>query len=190
VGRCLFVGRLELKGVPENANPASPNANDPAPHHKEQAPWVWGARPPNKSAEHTQSALYADMRPQVVLTGRYYNPNHQISELEALLSKLPDPSQPLRAARSRRVPGTPKRLEASEVQALIAGYQSGATVYQLGERFGIDRRTVSEILHREGVPMRRRGLSSNQVDEAVRLYEEGWSLARIGGRMGVDRRLY
>lgn len=49
-------------------------------------------------------------------------------------------------------------------------YQAGATVYQLGERFGIDRRTVSVILHRHDVPMRRRGLSPHEVDEAVQLY--------------------
>jgi hypothetical protein len=56
----------------------------------------------------------------------------------------------------------------------------------LGDQFGINRRTVSIILHRNGVEMRRRGLSLEQVDEAVRLYEAGWSLARIGERMGVD----
>jgi DNA-binding CsgD family transcriptional regulator len=59
------------------------------------------------------------------------------------------------------------------------------TVYQLGDRFGIDRRTVSQILHRHGVPMRRRGLSPEQIDEAVQLYDGGWSLAWIGERMGV-----
>ena len=33
-------------------------------------------------------------------------------------------------------------FEAREGQELIAGYEAGALVYQLGERFGIDRRTV------------------------------------------------
>ena len=60
------------------------------------------------------------------------------------------------------------------------------TVYQLGDRFGIDRRTVSQILHRHGVPMRRRGLSPEQIDEAVQLYDGGWSLAWIGERLGVN----
>jgi len=68
----------------------------------------------------------------------------------------------------------------------MAGYQAGVTVYQLGDQFGIDRRTVSGILHRHGVPMRRRGFSPGQIDEAVRLYQGGWSLARIGERMGID----
>ncbi|MGH3850924.1 MAG: hypothetical protein ACRDRT_14695, partial [Pseudonocardiaceae bacterium] len=38
----------------------------------------------------------------------------------------------------------------------IHGYTSGATTDELGTRFGIDRRTVSAILHRHGVQMRRR----------------------------------
>jgi hypothetical protein len=59
-------------------------------------------------------------------------------------------------------------------------------VYQLGGQFAIDRRTVSEILRREGVAMRWRGLDAEQVDEAVQLYRDGWSLARIGGRMSTD----
>lgn len=71
------------------------------------------------------------------------------------------------------------------MQQLIEGYQAGATVYELGDQFGIERRTVSAILHRHGVPMRRRGLSGEQIDDAVRLYNQGWSLARIGARMDV-----
>lgn len=71
------------------------------------------------------------------------------------------------------------------MQQLIEGYKSGATVYELGDQFGIERRTVSAILHRHGVPMRRRGLSEEQIDDAVRLYNQRWSLARIGDRMGV-----
>lgn len=54
-------------------------------------------------------------------------------------------------------------------------------MYELGDRFGIERRTVSNILHRHGVPMRRRGLSPEQVDDAIHLYNLSWSLARVGG---------
>jgi hypothetical protein len=84
------------------------------------------------------------------------------------------------------MPRTARQLESHQVQELIAGYQAGATVYELGDRFGIERRTVSQILHRHDVPMRRRGLSFEQVNEAVRLHEGGWSLARVGAQMGVD----
>jgi hypothetical protein len=39
--------------------------------------------------------------------------------------------------------------------------------------FGIERRTLSNILHRHGVPMRRRGLPPDRVDDAIHLYKLG-----------------
>ena len=54
-----------------------------------------------------------------------------------------------------------RQLDADQIQELIAGYQAGATVYELGARFGLERRTVSNILHRHDIPMRRRGLSAD-----------------------------
>ncbi|HEX3784271.1 MAG TPA: hypothetical protein VHX38_31825 [Pseudonocardiaceae bacterium] len=79
-------------------------------------------------------------------------------------------------------------LDVDQEQELIAGYDAGRTVYELGEQFGIDRKTVSRILHRHDVPMRRRGLSPEQVDEAVRLRAEGWSTYKISIKMGTDQR--
>jgi ABC-2 type transport system ATP-binding protein len=92
--------------------------------------------------------------------------------------------QPTPTIRDR--PRRARQLGDEQVQQLIAGYQSGATVYELGDRFGIEQRTVSSILHRHGVPMRRRGLSPDQVDDAIHLYNLGWSLARVGQHLGVD----
>ncbi|MEC3978727.1 helix-turn-helix domain containing protein [Amycolatopsis sp. H20-H5] len=77
------------------------------------------------------------------------------------------------------------RLDDAQTQQLIASYQAGSTVYQLADQFDIERRTVSAILHRHEVPMRRRGLTDNQIDDAKRLYQQGWSLARIGNHMNV-----
>ena len=120
------------------------------------------------------------------LRGRYYNTKTEVRELESLLRKLPSADAPLQASPARRKPGRARQLDDKQVRRLIAGYEDGATVYELGDRYGINRRTVSKVLKRHGVAMRRRGLSPEQVDEAVKLYEAGWSLARIGGQMGVD----
>lgn len=121
----------------------------------------------------------------VDLGGAYYNSKSQVEALEALRRKLPDPTAPAPPPANRPKPGRARRLGADQVLELIAGYKGGETVYQLGVRFGIERRTVSEILHRHQVPMRRRGLSPEQVDEAVHLYKLGWSLARVGQHLGV-----
>ncbi|WP_217697499.1 hypothetical protein [Nocardia donostiensis] len=86
----------------------------------------------------------------------------------------------------RSKPQRARQLDANRVAELITGYQAGATVYELAARFGIERRTVSSILHRHGVPMRRRGLSPGQVDNAIHLYKLGWSLARVGNHLDVN----
>lgn len=119
------------------------------------------------------------------LGGVYYNPKVQFRALEQLREKLPgfDAPEPTTVKRDR--PRRARQLDSDQVQQLIAGYQSGATVHDLGKRFGIERRTVSRILQRNGVPMRRRGLSPEQVDDAIHLYKLGWSLSRIGTRMSV-----
>jgi len=122
----------------------------------------------------------------VDLGGTYYNTKAQVSALESLLRKLPSLDSPTKLSPDRPKPRRARQLDDEQMKLLIEGYQAGATVYELGERFGISRQTVGKILKREGVKMRRRGLTPDQVDEAVRLYEAGWSLARIGQRMDVD----
>jgi hypothetical protein len=118
--------------------------------------------------------------------GAYYNPKDQVRALKKLRAKLPslDAPEPTPAKRDR--PRRARQLDNDQIQQLITGYQSGSTVYELGDRFGIERRTVSNILHRHGVQMRCRGLSPDQVDDAIHLYNLGWSLARVGQHLGVD----
>ncbi len=73
-----------------------------------------------------------------------------------------------------------------QVQQLVDDYLDGSTVYQLGERFGVSRQTVSRLLKRHGVTMRMACMSQEQIDEAARLYEAGQSLARIGAHLGFN----
>jgi hypothetical protein len=122
----------------------------------------------------------------VDLRGAYYNPKDQVRALEQLHEKLPGLDTPQPAPVRRDRPRSARQLGDDQIQQLIAGYQSGSTVYELGDRFGVERRTVSNILQRHGVPMRRRGLSPEQVDDAIHLYNLGWSLARVGQNLSVD----
>jgi transposase-like protein len=122
----------------------------------------------------------------VDLRGGYYNTNAQVRALESLLRKLPDATAPVRSSVGQAKPARAKQLDDGQVQEVIAGYQAGSMIRELGKRFGISRQTVSAILQRHGVEMRQRGLSPEQVDDVVQLYESGWSLARIGERMRVD----
>lgn len=77
-----------------------------------------------------------------------------------------------------------RRLDKDEIERLIAAYKAGSTVYQLAERWGCHRTTVSQCLKSHGVRMRRVPPSEKQLDDAARLYESGLSLARVGREVG------
>ncbi|NYH50679.1 DNA invertase Pin-like site-specific DNA recombinase [Nocardiopsis arvandica] len=118
-----------------------------------------------------------------------YNPAWLAAKLKALLRELPATTSPLpQRKKPTKTPGTAKRLKPQEIDELIAAYQAGTNVYKLGKRFGINRQTVSAVLKRHDVEIRKRGLSREEIDEAVQLYGQGWSLTRIGKRFGVDSR--
>ncbi|MCR6487337.1 helix-turn-helix domain containing protein [Amycolatopsis sp. OK19-0408] len=114
----------------------------------------------------------------------HYNTNVQVRTLEALILRLPTTSTPTRSTPKRSKQRRAKRLSDQQVGELTAAYQAGDTVYDLAERFKINRKTVSGILHRAGVQIRGR-LTPDQIDEAARLYAAGWSLARVGAMLGT-----
>lgn len=63
-------------------------------------------------------------------------------------------------------------------------YQAGATVYDLAEEFGINRRTVSHRLKRAGTTLRRQTPRPDCIADMIRLYESGQSLAKISAQVG------
>ncbi|WP_078622986.1 hypothetical protein [Streptomyces prunicolor] len=116
-----------------------------------------------------------------------WNTKYRLQALRNLLASLPGPEAPP----IERVPKPPrrvaKRLKAPEVAELVKAYRSGATTYQLADRFRIKRQTVSGILKRHGITPRWRRLTEANVDEAERLYvHQGLSTARIADRLSVD----
>jgi predicted DNA-binding protein YlxM (UPF0122 family) len=77
-------------------------------------------------------------------------------------------------------------LSTAQVDELVDPYKQGMTLIELGERFGIHKRTAAAHLVRMSVPMRQRGLTDEQVPHASRLYEDGLSLIEVGLRFGVS----
>jgi transposase-like protein len=65
-------------------------------------------------------------------------------------------------------------------------YQAGATVAELAERHGINRRTVSAVVNRGGGSLRYRLIGPTELSLATEMYESGRSLASIGGHLGVS----
>jgi len=98
-----------------------------------------------------------------------------------------DLSGPPREAPRRAVPKRAVRLNDSQLSRLVAGYQAGATVYELAAAFGVNRRTIALHLRRRGaVSPRFRSPTAATVEEMVRLYSTGLSLAKVGVVVGCD----
>ena len=83
-----------------------------------------------------------------------------------------------------------RRLSEVELDQLITGYQSGATIYELAEQFGVHRNTVSANLKRQGVGLRFQSLSPTQVADAVQFYQEGLSLLRLASEWVAGRSVF
>jgi hypothetical protein len=123
----------------------------------------------------------------VELPGSDYNTNAQVRDLEGLVERLPKPtSTSEQAIAPRKRPRTAKQLNAEQKAQLVAGYQEGAKLRELGRQFGIHPGTAGLILRRSGTEMRPKGLSPEQELEAERLYSSGLSLMRVGDRLGAD----
>jgi DNA-directed RNA polymerase specialized sigma24 family protein len=78
-----------------------------------------------------------------------------------------------------------RRLSEAEIEEMVEAYQSGKTVYQSAEVFGIARQTVGIILQRQGFPTRNSVPSAARAGVA-RLRGEGWSLAKLANKWGVS----
>lgn len=86
----------------------------------------------------------------------------------------------LRKAQQKHV-----RLSARRQAELVAKHQAGVPQRELAEEYGINRRTVRDIVARHG-GLSRGKLTSQQIDDAVTAYLGGQSLATIAKRLGVS----
>ena len=74
----------------------------------------------------------------------------------------------------------------TEITELIKEYEEGALIKDLGQRFGIHRLTVTALVRRHGVELRRTGLAKEDIAAAAHLYGQGWSLTKLGVKFDVD----
>jgi DNA-binding transcriptional regulator LsrR (DeoR family) len=78
-------------------------------------------------------------------------------------------------------------LDATELSALTACYESGATVYELADQFGIHRDRVSRLLEDAGVPRRYHQTVDVDLDRATLLHIQGFALQQIADQLGIGR---
>lgn len=113
----------------------------------------------------------------------YSNKSYVRDRVFKLLT-LPDAHRSDLAERAE--PQRQRHLIKTQTSDLVRRHQRGETVHQLGVAYGVNRRTVSIILKREGVETRWKALSDEQVDEAIELYGSGMSLADVAAHCNVN----
>jgi len=115
--------------------------------------------------------------------GRYSNHCEQGERLRDLVEMVPNGPSRGNVQTKKQIH---RRLRPPEIDQLVAGYEAGATVYQLANDFRIHRATVSLLLERKRVPRRNRPLSPARIEQARVLYATGQSLAKVGSQLGCD----
>ena len=89
--------------------------------------------------------------------------------------------------RGQEIPYSPKRhLGPAEIEQIVAGYLAGTTARELGERFEVDRKTVSGTLKSNNVTMRLHPMQPAEIEHAIRLYESGLSLTKVAEQISYD----
>lgn len=114
----------------------------------------------------------------------YTHPSRPVQRLLKLAERWPDLPEPCHVEPTRH--RSARQLRPAEVDALVEGYRSGATVRQLATQFGIARSTVGRHLELRGIDTRQLLLTAEMVHEAGRLYGEGATLEHLAAFYGVS----
>jgi len=73
-----------------------------------------------------------------------------------------------------------------EAEEIIKGYtEQRLTVYQLSEKHGCHRNTISRLLKQHDVRVSNIRMTDAQIEQTIELYEVGWSLREIAKELGV-----
>jgi hypothetical protein len=78
----------------------------------------------------------------------------------------------------------PRRLGATQVQELMRAYRAGTPSPELAEHHGVAKSALLQLLHHEGLAIRKPGMTPKQITEARRLRDQGLSYAAIGKQLG------
>jgi hypothetical protein len=90
----------------------------------------------------------------------------------------------------RRLQQAQRRLAAADMDQAIADYQVGMSSNAVGEKYGIDGKTVLNNLKTRGItarPTNKALVTGNMLDRAAALRRQGWTYAAIGRELGVSR---
>jgi predicted transcriptional regulator len=81
-----------------------------------------------------------------------------------------------------------KRFTEEEIPALIAEYNNGMTVYELGAKYGCHRNTIAKVLKQYGVVVTiNKIVSDSDLDNLISLYNSGLTTPQIAEQLGMSK---
>ena len=141
--------------------------------------------PNSTKAQDSQPERREDSKHRVVLRRQLLNSSPPLKRAIHAYRKL-DLTGSRREPRSRVRTKRALQLNKGQISHLLERYQAGASVYALAAEFRIDRRTVSDHLHRHGVPLRLTPVTDEQAAVVASLYREGLSTAQVAIQVHRD----
>lgn len=74
-----------------------------------------------------------------------------------------------------------------EAEAIVAAYEFGLTLREVGVLFGCDRGTISAVVQRAGVETRYHRRTEVDLDQAEDLHAQGLTITEVAERLGIGR---
>ncbi|GAA5124111.1 hypothetical protein GCM10025762_48630 [Haloechinothrix salitolerans] len=79
-----------------------------------------------------------------------------------------------------------RQLRTTDVDQLVAIYQSGASIRKLAKQFGLHTQTVSRHLRSRGIDTNPAAMTAAKLQTAALLYKQGWSLRQLAAKYDAD----
>jgi DNA invertase Pin-like site-specific DNA recombinase len=138
---------------------------------------------PNQAAFRDFPRTDADV-PDTALVGLFSSHANELRKVHRhLSSRLTGDAPPAPRGSKRK---SQPRLSEEKTLEIVSDYEAGKTVYEIASTHNCHRVTVSAVLKRRGLTLRRTSPTPAQVDEMVRLYESGLPLAKVGEHFGIN----
>lgn len=94
------------------------------------------------------------------------------------------------SSRPQATPGRQRKaqpqLSDEKISLIARASTSGNTVCELAAEYGCHRVTISAVLNRQGITLRRSSPNTEQIVEMISLYVAENSLAAVGDRLGFN----
>jgi len=92
----------------------------------------------------------------------------------------------------RELFSTHKRIATGEiprevVNGIIEEYRKGVPVMRIAEKYGVNVKTIYNILKSQGVEMKQKRTTQSEIEKILELYNKGYSISRIARELGMKK---